>query len=228
MPWSPSPTEVRKAAQDSLAYVSGVYRVRLDGDLAYDGVRPGPGWTAHGWFPRRIKVLRGGTLRRRRLWKRRWLAPDEHGTQHSRPPDELGGLSFCTLGVILVLWAVLDGDDGPEVCRQVHEAMEDQVSPRTTRRWLARAVRAAERLQHDLREAVIRKSEPRPVELFFPGGLDPPEGLRRRRWRDPYAVVATWRGIAFLLGGAVRLGVATSLLLAEARGRSSTPTSTWF
>jgi hypothetical protein len=132
------------------------------------------------------------------------------------------------LGVLLTLWVVLDGVEGFERCRPVFEAMEDAVSPRTAKRWLQRALRVATALQQAFRHEVIEKSEPRPVERFFPGGLSPPEGLLRRRWGAARSVVTLWRGLAFLLGGAVQLGVPAALLLAGARGRTSTPTGSWF
>jgi hypothetical protein len=228
VPWSPSRDEIRFAACDSLAFAGVIYGVRPDGDLEYAGTRPGSGWHVNGWFFRWIRLLHRGRLRRYRLWKRRWWNPELRVGCHSRPPDELGAVSTCLLVVMLMLYAVLDGSEGIETCRPVHEDMEDAFSPRTMRRWLDRAVRASQALQTALRRAVIERCEPRPVEHLFPGGLSPPEGLLRRRWKDPSSVFALWRGIAFLLGGAVRLDVHAALLLAEARGRTSHPTSPWF
>jgi hypothetical protein len=228
VPWRPSWKEIRAAARDSLAFVGRVYGVRSNGDLEYEGTRPGPEWQVLGWFSRHIRVLRDGRPVRLVLWKRRWWNPIEGRSCHSRPPDENGAISSCLLFVILALFATLDGSQGPERCPQIHPHMEDVVCPRTVSRWRTRAARAAPRLQQALRRAVIERCEPRPVERLFPGGLSPPLGLRRRRWKRPSPMFALWRGITFLLGGAVRLGVSTALLLAEARGRTSHPTRAWF
>jgi hypothetical protein len=61
----------------SLFTMGGGYRQRADGDLQYNGERPGEGWHAHGYFARRLWMLDLGRqqLVRKRIWKRRWLDP---------------------------------------------------------------------------------------------------------------------------------------------------------
>ena len=217
--------EIREAAGSSLFLVGRIYERRSDGDLKFCGVRPGPGWQGHGYFPRRLWVLEGGQLRRCRLWKRRWRHPAQ-GTCHSRPPDDLGRLSVCALAFVLALFGWLSGPGGVHTHEPVFPDLGSTPSPRTAQRWLARTLPQALATQQAIRLAVIERCEPRPVESLFPSGLSPPEGFSRRRWRDPPQAAILWRAFALLLGAASRLGTPAALLLAEARGRKSQGQST--
>jgi len=201
-----------------------LYRRRVGGDLQYDGVRPGAGWHAHGYFTRMLWTLVDGEVVRRRLWKRRWLLTGTTRTQHSRPPDDVASVWSCTLVVVLKLWAWLDGAHGllHRDRREASPSLEEHGSPRTTQRWLARASRLSEQTQHVVRRAVIERSEPRPVEQLFPRGLPPPEALRRRTWRDAPRVVEVWRALALLIFGAEKLETPIPIVLAEARRRLDT------
>ena len=209
---------------------SGVYARRSDGDLQFNGARPGSDWQAHGYFPRWLWMIDDGERVRRRLWKRRWLrrdSVDRPRTCHSRPPDDVASVWSCTLIITLQLWAWLDAKQGLERYREVIPALDGCGSRRTVQRWLGRACKRALDTQQALRHAVLERSEPRPVEPLFPGGLPPPEGLRRRRFGSPARVEELHRGLAILLGGAVALDVPVSVLLAEARGRQATPDKPW-
>jgi hypothetical protein len=218
---------LRDAVQGSLLAVTGMYRVRRDGDLQYDGVRPDGGagrrWVAHGYFSRLLWMLLDGERVRRVLWKRRWLSPDETHTCHSRPPEDVPSLGCVALIVVLKLWAGLDGGEGLCNSDDVLPDLQGQVHERTVERWLHRALPHALEIEQSIRRAVLERCEPRPVERLFPTGLSPPEGLLRRRWRDPSLVGILWRALALLLVGAVELSVPAALLLAEARGRCGTP-----
>jgi hypothetical protein len=216
---------LREAVRGSLFAVSGLYRVRCDGDLQYDGARPGEGWDAHGYFSRLLWMLVDGRLIRRRLWKRRWLLREVGRTCHSRPPEDVPSLWSCALIVVLKLWALLDGTSGLHTSPEVLPALEGHVSPRTTSRWLGRMLPRALELHQAMRRAVIERCEPRPIERLFPAGLSPPRGLQCRRWRDPSSVATLWRAFAIVLAGAIELSVPSALLLAEARGRCGTPGS---
>lgn len=90
-------------------------------------------------------------------------------------------------------------------------------------RWLARVAPHGERLQGVLRTAVLERSEPRPMEGLFPGGLSPPDGIRRRRWKDPRATYRLATALAFLVHGAAALSISTTVLLAEAHRRLDGP-----
>ena len=211
--------QLRQVVSASLFRVSLVYGRRPGGDLEYRGHRPGPDWHAHGYFSRRLWMLYRGRLVRRRMWKARWLDPKAGRTCHSRPPDDVASLSCCTLIVVLCLWSWMDGEEGVHRCQALLEDFEDRPAPRTVQRWMSRAQPFAMRIQQAIRLAVIERSEPRPMERMFPGGLSPPERLVRRPWRDPLRVVQLWRGLALLLGGALGLQTPVAVLLAEARGR---------
>jgi hypothetical protein len=203
----------------SLCVAGRVYTRRPDGDLGFNGERPGPGWHAHGCFPRRLWMLEDGRLVRRRLWKRRWRDPRTGGTVHSRPPDDAAQVWSCTLVVLLKLWAWLDGS-----LLAGHEVVPELAAHggfRTVQRWGRRAAARAAEVLHYIRLSVIERSEPRPVEHLFPSGLAPPDRLLRRRWRQPHETKRLWQALAWLFAGAIALSTPASLLLAEARGRMS-------
>lgn len=202
----------------------GAYRMRGKGELQYDGRRPDGGWHAHGYFRCGLTVVLNGRLCRRYLWKRRWRRVADGRTVCSRPPDDLA-LRHCALVVLIELWSWLDGADGVLRAQSVLGAEDLRPSPRTVQRWLRNLLVAPMALQQPIREAIIERSEPRPVELIFPSGLSPPGGLTRRCWADRPGVEQLWRAIAMLLGGAIALGVAAPVLLAEARGRRHTETT---
>jgi hypothetical protein len=151
--------------------------------------------------------------------KHRWLEVATGRTCHDRPPDDLPWLHFCLLVVAVKLWAWLDGGHGVVNAPPVIDDKDDRAGTRTQQRWLARALPHAMRLQQAIRLTVIERSEPRPVETLFPGGLSPPETVMRRSWRAPPALDKLWRALAFVMGGALRLQIPAAVLLAEARGR---------
>ena len=161
----------------------------------------------------------GGCLTRVFVRKQRWLEVATGRTCHSRPPDDLPWLHFCTLVIAVKLWSWLDGGRGVASAPSVIVDQQDRPSPRTVQRWLSRALPMAMEFQQAIRLAVIERSEPRPVETLFPGGLSPPGQVVRRPWRDPPALDKLWRALAMLLGGALGLCVPAAVLLAEARGR---------
>lgn len=206
----------------SLFLLGGGYR-RRGSDLQFDGERPGPGWVGHGYFSRWLEVMGEGGLERRRLWKRRWLFKESGQTRHSRPPDELGRLSVCSLTFVLLLFGWLSAQGGAAKHEAVVPGLEQAKSRRTLQRWMRRACRSALDSQQAIRLAIIERSEPRPMERLFPSGLSPPEQLGRRRWRDPQAITSLWRGLTMLLTTAVTLNVSAPILLAEAQRRSATP-----
>lgn len=211
--------QIRQVVASSLFVEAGVYRPRPDGSLQFDGSRPGPDWHAHGYFWRLQWMLRRARVVRRRVFKRRWLLVGTTTTCHSRPPEEHPRLAFCTLIIVVRLWAWLDGGRGLQHCLPVLADMDQAGSTRSAQRWLCRALPCADMFAQAARRAVIERSEPRPVEHLFPAGLSPPDGLARRRWRAPLAVGQLWTGLATIVQGAVALPLPATLLLAEARGR---------
>jgi hypothetical protein len=222
----PPPLDVLRAvASTSLYLVSGTYRRREDGDLQFDGHRPGPGWHAHGYFCRWLWMLGSGRFRRMRIWKRRWYCPQTGKTCHSRPFDDLGRVSVCGLTFVLLLSGWLCSPRGLAAHQALLPELEGAVSRRTLWRWLHRLLPNALTIQHDCRRAVIERCEPRPVERLFPRGLSPPE--KQGTWRDPQATDIIWRGFAFIISSAEKLSVPASLLLAEARGRSVPQKPDW-
>jgi len=105
--------------RDSLFPLSGVYVTRPDGSLQYDGPRPGGGWHGHGWLTKTIAVLADGTPSTVVLHKHRWrqAAGGTTTTCHCRPPDDPGLIRFCTLIVILRVWAGIGSQSHPSHAR---------------------------------------------------------------------------------------------------------------
>jgi hypothetical protein len=123
------------------------------------------------------------------------------------------------LFVLLKLWPWLNGGVGLHNAAEVDHVLDDHACSRTVQRWLRRLCAKALEIQQAIRSALIERCEPRPVEHLFPRGLSPPESLSQRRWREPEAVTTLHRALTMLFAGAVELGIPTTVLLAEARGR---------
>jgi hypothetical protein len=52
--------QLRDVVASSLFVAGSVYTRRPDGDLCFNGERPGPRWHGHGYFPRRLWMLEEG------------------------------------------------------------------------------------------------------------------------------------------------------------------------
>lgn len=83
-----------------------------EGQLRFEGPRPGPGWHRHDWRPGRLAFASdrgaGDVLVERRRWRR-------HGTSETRQdraPDEVGGLHFVRMVVLLPVAGWLLSGDG--------------------------------------------------------------------------------------------------------------------
>lgn len=164
-------------------------------------------------------MLADGRPVQRRLWKRRWLLVGSTQTCHSRPPDVLPGMRFCTLVVTLKLWAWLDANVGLHQYAELVEGLSECGSRRSVQRWLRRLLPHAMDIQQAIRLAVINRCEPRPLERIFPCGLDPPLRVQRKRWCDVRSVGSLWTAFAMLLGASCDLKIPCATLLAEARRR---------
>lgn len=220
--------ELQALIGTSLLLGSGQLVVRRDGTLQYDGERPaGGGWHAHGWFPIHRRMLREHRVARFGLHKRRWKDATERGRPscRSRPDDDLPSVSCCALIVVLCLWSWLDARRGLLHVRATFPGFDGVVSTRTVQRWMRRARQRALLTQQAIREAVIERSEPRPVEQLFEGGLPPPERMRRRWKKESHEVGHLWTAFTMLLGAAAHFEIPVPVLLAEARRRWATKQS---
>jgi hypothetical protein len=205
---------------DSLFALGGIYTPLGNGDYAYYGERPGPGWHGHGYCEKTLTMLVGGTPVAVCLRKHRWRLVGTNETVHSRPPDDPVLLRFCTLIVFLRVWAWVGSEMGFYNRREVHEGLESGCGKdRTVQRWASRAIKDALSIQQAIRLSIIEEIEPRPVESLFEGGLSPPDAVMKRRWRSPADVETLWRAYAMLLVAARKLARHASYLLAEARRR---------
>jgi hypothetical protein len=214
----PADEAVRPWALDSLLVFVGAYRPRVDGSFLYVGERPGERWHAHGTTARWMWILRGGRVCRVLLRKQRWKDREAGGTVHNRPPDDVEGLRVCTLLLTLKLWSWIGRPEGLRRRREVFDGLPRVGSSRTLQRWLRWACPLALRTQQAIRAEILERSEPRPLESLFPGGLSPP-WPEKKRWSDPAGVRMLRGALLLLLGGAGRLQVPAARLLAGARGR---------
>jgi hypothetical protein len=168
-------------------------------------------------------TLEAGELVRLTMHKQRWRLRGTTTTCHSRPPDDLASVWFCSLVVATSLWGWVTGDVGIHRHEPALDGLAKRPSPRTMQRWLARALPHADETATALRRAVIERSEPRPMEHHVGGGRAPPD----RRWGGSSAVTTLHSGLTLLYEGAAALDVHVSLLLAEARGRQHIRTTGW-
>lgn len=211
-------TDRRRVLGSGLAATSSIYERRADGVLLFHGTRPGVGWNVHGSLKRWLWTVDGGERVRVRLHKTRWRQI-RGSTQHSRPPDDVAQVHFCTAIVVLTLWAWLVSGQGAETYDDAFPSLSERPSRRTVQRWMRRALEHATTTQQLVRFAVIERGEPRPMKRLFPSGLAPPGNVDRRRWRDRLLVEALRGGLEIVVDGAVVFNVPLPLLLAEARGR---------
>lgn len=199
--------------ESSLGFVSGVYASR-GASLIFVGRRPGAGWHGHGYTPARPWLLRRGEPVRVLVLKRRWLHVESGRTITSQPPDLLPRRRVCTLILARLICAVLVASVG--VHRFEHRLLAVR-SVRQIQRDLQAAFELAVRTQQAIREALMKRCEPQPVEELWKGGLDPPKQISRRS-RHPNAPVV-WRALEMLHISAKTLSTSSTHLLAEARGR---------
>jgi hypothetical protein len=218
MSWTYPVDALRQVVLSSLFVAGGGYLRCANGDLVFRGSRPKEGLHGHGMFSRMLWVLVGEKLQHVKLWKQRWLDPCTGKTCHSRPPDECRAFHSCLLIVMLRLWAWLDGQQGLAKGTEVHQELTMHPPPARVQSWLGRLLPHAYSISKAVADT-IKGSEPRPDEQTIQRGQSPPDGLRRRRWRDPSRVGSIWRAIADLIGGALDRGISAAVLLAEARGR---------
>jgi hypothetical protein len=202
-------------------FVSSPLFIRLkSGGGRYNGVRPGPEWHAHGWFSKSIVVLVSGVVTTIELLKRRWRLKGSNTTCHSRPPDDPTRVKFCTLIIVLRLWAWMISVGGFFHRVEVLPGLGQAGSDRTVQRWIARALANSQGVQQAIRQMLLTiKNEPRPEDDVFRRGRSPPEGLVRRCSRSIDSVSTLWRAFDMLFVSAKDLSTDVSFLLAEARGR---------
>lgn len=224
MPGSEATPEVSdyELCRDSVCVVAGIYIVGSDGSLRFDGERPGSDWHAHGWFSKRLTILQDGEPAKVTLRKRRWRLYGTNTTCHSRPPDDPKFVRFCTLIIVLRIWAWIGSQCGFDNRAELWPELQEGCGcDSSVRRLAQRAVRNAEAVQHAIRHALlsVRRTEPRPEQDPLQRGRAPPGHVTCRRWQHPLAVETLWRAIAILLEVSRVAELSVALLLAEARRR---------
>lgn len=211
---------IQRLVGSGLASVSAIYESRADGVLVFRGERPGAEWEGHGYFRRWLWTLVDGKRVRRPLLKARWRHKRRSQlTCHSRPPDDVAQIHFCTVVVVVCLWAWLVSGKGAEAYEDVFPSLNERPSRRTRQRWMQRALAHAASTHQFLRLVAIERGEPRPMKRLFPSGLAPPSEEDRRRWKAAAQVHLLRGGLEIAINSAVSFDVPLALLLAEARGR---------
>ncbi len=173
---------------------------------------------SHGGFLRWLKTFVNDRIERIRLRKPRYLCLSCHQTFSLDPPEILPYKRYSSFLIVLCLWSYLVSMAGMHHCLP-GEVSED-ISVRTVARHLSLAKALAVETQQAIREVLIRKTEPRPVEELFPGGLDPPESLRRKQSTEPDTASTLWRALYMLRQGAQALPIDPRALLAWANQTS--------
>ena len=173
---------------------------------------------AHGSFTRWFKTYIGKVIQKSRLRKPRWKCLTCGHTFSLHPPEGMENKSICNFILVLLLWHYLSTAAGLHRC--IPGQMAEVISERTLARYLKAAKKVATKTQQFIREVLIEKTEPRPVEDLFPGGLDPPESLLRKQRNDLARASTLWRGLCMLYQGAKALRLDPRALLAWARKRS--------
>lgn len=211
-----------KGLLEGLLATTSLYVEEDDGRLVFRGERPGPEWHAHGLFARMLWTLIAGRLVRITVHKQRWRHVKTGKTCHSRPPDDLASVWFCSLVVVIALWGWVSGDAGVHRHERVAEAVALRPSPRTLQRWLSRALEHADETAMAVRRALLERSEPQPRDSYAGGERSPP-----KRWGGSRAVSTLHECLSLLYEGAVALDVHISTLLAEARRRQHVRSQGW-
>ncbi len=208
--------------KNSLFAIGGVYRRHKSGTYVYVGERPGAEWYGHGYFPKWLTMLVEGQALQVCVYKHRWIHRRTGETTHSRPPDDPCLVRFCTLVVMLRVWASVSSELGFHNRGEAYEGLETGCgSDRTVQRWTSRMMSNGMEFQQAIRLMLIEESEPRPMERLFEGGLSPPDAVMKRRWTSPQNHLRLYHGVAMLLVASRKLAKHTSCLLAGARRRWS-------
>ena len=197
----------------------GTYDRATDGSLRFEGSRPGARWHRHDWKPLTLHFVCDGGFRGVVIHRRRWRLQGTNQTRLDRAPDETCGARFAFVFILLKLSSWLLSGRGLHTYDERFRSLGVAGARRSVQRWLHRLLPAAATLVGALRTAVIERSEPQPIERLFPGGLSPPEAIRRRRWKDSDATYRLATGLAFLVEGAAALSISATALLAEAQQR---------
>lgn len=173
---------------------------------------------AHGRYKRSLITLKDWALTRIRIWKHRWLCLCCGRTMSTGPPDVLAYIPICTLVIVALLWAYLEGQSGMH--RSIPEELEGAAEPRTLARYLRRAKAVCLETQQLIREVLLEIKEPRPWDECFAEGLSPPERLIKKHPR-PSLIAILWRALAMLLIGSETLSASPCLLMARAQTKAA-------
>ncbi len=172
---------------------------------------------AHGRYTRWVKTLKDAVLTPVRVWRQRWLCLCCGRTMSNGTPDVLPYVPNCTLVILALLWAYLEGGKGMH--ESIPQGLYDAATPRTLARYVKRAKAVCLETQQAIREVLIEIRDPGPWDESFHQGLSPPESLRKR-YRDSASATTLWRSLTILALGSKTLLATPSVLMARARQKA--------
>jgi len=120
---------------------------------------------AHGRYTRWVKTLRHAILTPVRVWRQRWLCLCCGRTMSNGTPDVLPHVPNCTLVVLALLWAYIEGGKGMH--NSIPQELDEAAAPRTLARYVKRAKALCLETQQAIREALIEASVRRGTPLTY-------------------------------------------------------------
>lgn len=200
----------------------GAYMVEGSRPCVCDKCRATSGkFHAHGRYKRSLNTLKNWMLVTITIWIDRWLCLCCGRTMINPPPDVIHYVPNCTLTILALLWAYLDGEKG--LHHAVPEELDGAATPRTLSRYVKRAKAVCIQTQQAVREALIQIREPRPWDEGFIYGLPPPDRICEN-FREPAQTASLWRTLAMVMTSSQILSIPSSLLMARARNKMPNPT----
>ena len=155
--------------------------------VRYRAERPGPGWHAHGTTSKLVWVSDATRLQLLLLIKQRWLHVETGATRHDRPVWDIPGSPYGLDLVFVMLYVWMTTPTDLPTMSSPQEPQRPVT--RTLKRWLARFSPDAPRWVHAIRQELISRVAPRPLEDLIPaGGIPPPAD----RWRKPLPKRSEW------------------------------------
>ena len=180
------------------------------------GPRPAGGWHAHGYTTKRLLVLDKRRLRVLVVHKQRWLERETGRTIHDRPGRDVPWSYYGLAVVLTATWAWMTSPKG------LHHVewpwLDEGPSRRTAQRWMARLLVQALAWQVAIRDVIVERLAPEPLERVFPAGLPPPGTVAR--WRSSAAQACQlFRGLVLLNECAPLVSIPWPRLAVEAHRR---------
>lgn len=143
----------------------------IEAVITWPGIRPGPGWHAHGTTLKHLWVVHDGRLAWVQLRKPRWRDAATGETRHDRPTWDVPGSPYG-LDVVFTLVNVWVSS-AVGLLRTDWPWHDDRPSRRSVQRWSRCLMPEADAWLRAIRLAAIELAAPRPLEEYLPTGGSP-------------------------------------------------------